>query len=116
MCSQISPIKENMYNLRERSSNMAPDYTLEKSDSPPPCCYSGVVDNSSSEIFAEPGYSGADVLIDAFNSTDVHSSGNIGGEEKVNVRWHCVSETKCPEIKCLPRRRSARARKSSQKT
>ena len=50
MCSQISPIEENMYNLRERSSNMAPDYTLEKSDSPPPYCYSGVVDNSSYEI------------------------------------------------------------------
>lgn len=116
MCSQISPIEENMYDLRERSSSIAPDYTLEKSDSPPPCCYSGVVDNGSSEIFAEPGYSGADVLIDAFNSTDADSSGNIGGEEKVDVRWDCVSETKCPEIICLPPRRSARARKSSQKT
>ena len=116
MCSQISPIEENMYNLRERSSNMAPDYTLEKSDSPSPYCYSGVVDNSSSEIFAEPGYSGANVLIDAFNSTDADSSGNIGGEEKVNVRWDCVSETKCLEIICLPHRRSAHTRKSSQKT
>ena len=26
MCSQISPIEENMYNLREKSSNMDPDY------------------------------------------------------------------------------------------
>ena len=45
------------------------------------------MDNSSSEISAEPGYSGVDVLFDAFNSTAADSSGNIGGKKS---RISCV--------------------------
>ena len=112
MCSQMSPIEEHTCNSRERSFSTTPDFTLDKSGSLPPCCHSGVVDNGSSEIFAEPGPSVADVLTDAFNSTEADSSGNTGSEEKVNVARDCVG----PEFICLPPRRSTRARKSSQKT
>ena len=49
------------------------------------------MDNSSSEISAEPGYSGVDVLIDAFNCTAVDSSGNIGGKKS---RISCVTNPK----------------------
>ena len=46
------------------------------------------MDNSSSEIVFELGYSGADVLIDAFNSTAADSPGNIGGNKKLDFLCH----------------------------
>ena len=45
------------------------------------------MDNSSSEISAEPSYSGVDVLFSAFNSTAADSSRNIGGKKS---RISCV--------------------------
>lgn len=116
MCSQVSNIEEHIYDLREGSPGMAPDYILEKSGSPPPCSHPGVVDDVSSGIFVGAGPSVAGFLIDSVNPTNADSSGNTGREERVDDKQDCVADTRCPEIVCLPPRRSTRARKSCQNT
>ncbi|KAK9270427.1 hypothetical protein L1049_026006 [Liquidambar formosana] len=111
MCTHISPIEENACNLRKASSDIAPDYPVEKSVSLQSCQSSSVVYNGPSKSLDVPDIFGMDVASDAVDCSD-----QMDNERMDKANFDSVSKNKSPDNICLSSRRSTRISKSSQKT
>uniref|UniRef100_A0A5B6ZFR2 Histone-lysine N-methyltransferase ASHH2 n=1 Tax=Davidia involucrata TaxID=16924 RepID=A0A5B6ZFR2_DAVIN len=118
MLTEISPIEENVCNVKEGSSDMDPNCAVENlSVSLQSCEPFCAADNDSPKSFVAPDIVGTNLLVGAFNSISiVESSGRREHEGKDNVGYDDASKTMCPDIIYPSSRRSTRMNKLNQKT